>query len=897
MSLVDGLLHRLRVLVRGNAYDDELRDEMQFHVELETQALSRQSATPHDDARRAFGNQTYYREEVRRMTALGWLDRMRQDLWYAWRGLRREPGFTAAVVVTLALGLGVNAAVYSVLDRVFVRPPAGVPDPDSVRRLYIDQGYSISLTGKRTMGASAFASFNYPNYHAIQQALPLTPIALYTPSDSVELRTGVNAGSARLSYANASYFAVLGLRPLEGRFFAPDEDHVESAAPVVVISDPLWDRLYQRSPSALGQRLSVSGRQFTVIGVASPDFTGLDLNRADLWTPLGNFVNKSNRRTPWYQGTGNYLRAFARVRNPNAEQLLDAKGGAALRAEKALLQGKPDTLTKMLMGPLVEAQGPAKPSKEATISTRIAGVALIVFLIACANVANLLLLRAARRQREIAIRRALGVSAGRLIGQLMTESVLLAVLAGAASLLLGDWGGLALRRLLFPRINWAGGVVTTHWITACAAGALLAGIVAGLAPAFGALSIDPVRGLRDGARAGHRGARGARSTLLIVQAALSVVLLVGAGLFVRSLQNLDAIDIGYAKDELLLVSPGFSDGARHDTVVAQTLPRLVEALARAPGVRSIALTDMLPMRGFRYAPTYLARQDSAFHVGQTYPTVTSVSPTYLATAGIAVLSGRGFRESDRRGSVPVAVVSQAFARAAWPGQSPIGKCLIVGETSEPCTTVVGVAADSHQWELVEDETFRYYLPLDQAKFTNPSAILIRGDPAHFGMIATEARRVIAKVLPSSDATYVSSMNAALEPQTRPWRLGAELFSALAALAVIIAAIGIYSVVAYGVSQRAHEIGVRIALGARSANIMELIVASGLRVVAVGIVIGIVSALLLARAIQSLLYGVGTYDPTVLLTAAALLTVLGALACLIPAWRASRVDPVVTLRAE
>ena len=891
MSFVDGLLHRLRVLARGDAYDDELRDEMQFHVELEAQALSRQSSAPRDDARRAFGNQTYYREEARGMSALGWLDRVRQDLSYAWRGLRREPAFTAAVVVTLALGLGVNAAVYSVLDRIFVRAPAGVPDPGGVRRLYIEEGYAVTRAGSHVAG-----SFNYPTYRRIRAALPATLLAAYTPGDSVAVRTSGSAGSAQLSFATASYFRVLGIRPLIGRFFAPDEDRVAMPAPVVVISNALWDRFYHRSVDVLGKPLIIDGSTYTVIGVAPPEFTGIELDRADIWTPLGNFDAAPQMGRPWYESFGNYLRAVARPSTVESP-LLD-RASAAVRAQTSEFQGKPDTLSKVLMGPLIEARGPAEHAPETTISAKLAAVSLIVLFIACANVTNLLLIRATRRRREIAIRRALGVSGTRLVAQLMTESVLLALVAGTAALVIGGWGGLILRRLLFPRINWAGSALTLRLIAACAAAALLVGVAAGLAPGLGAARFEMLRGLRDGGQGRSRSSNAVRSGLLVAQAALSIVLLVGAGLFVRSLRNLNAIDIGYARDELLLVAPRFSSGIRNDTLVSGTVPSVAAELARAPGVRSVALTNVLPMRGERFEPVYVSRHDSAFHTGHDYPTLTAGSANYFTTAGVRILQGRGFQIADGRGAPPVVVVSQAFARAAWPGKSPIGKCLIVGQPENPCTTIVGVAADVHQMDIIEDEThYQYYLPLGQTPFALPTSILVRADPARFGVIARAARQEIGRALPTSDATYIRSLAASLEPQTRPWRLGAELFSTMGILAVIIAAIGIYSVVAYGVSQRAHEMGVRIALGARTSHIIELVVGGGLGMVAVGIVIGIVGALLLARGVQSLLYGVGTSDPTVLISASALLTILGAIACLIPAWRAARVDPVVTLRAE
>jgi predicted permease len=593
MSFLIGFRHRLRVLLRGEAYAREIEREMRFHLDLEALAQTHAGAEAVSAelmAQRRFGNVTYQREEVRRMTLLHWLDIIRQDASYAWRGLRRSPGFTITVAATLGLGLGVNGAMFSFLDQLFLRPPTGVVAPGEVRRLYQDNARDDDPSGRM-----AFSDFTYPHVRGIRRATAsVADLGIFTSTDPVKITRDSAIVPARMALASASYFSILGVRPAAGRFFAPDEDRVETPAPVAIISAALWRRGFAADSGVIGARVLIDKDPFTIIGIAPEGFTGIDLDATDVWVPINHDVWGSDDREPWYETFNSNFELIARLRSPAAERRLTDLATEAFRPVR--IRGFSfDTLGFIRTGPILAAMGPGRLDKSLSISLRLAGVALIVLAIACANVSNLLLVRSTRRRRELAVRRALGVSGARLFGQLLTESTLLAAIGGIVAAAMALWAAGALRSLLLPDIHWAEGSLDVRTIVFVGATAVAAGLVAGLAPALQANRPDVINSLKAGSREGAYRRSRLRGALLLTQAALSVVLLVGAGLFVRSLANVKGIDLGYDVDRLLFIRASFPVESDRSVDVSTAVPQAAERLSTAPGVEGVAYASASPM--------------------------------------------------------------------------------------------------------------------------------------------------------------------------------------------------------------------------------------------------------------------------------------------------------------
>jgi predicted permease len=890
VSIFDALRHRLYVVRRGEEYGREVHRELRFHQELDR--LAKTSGTPHrDEIAPRLGNATYYREEVRRMTTLHWLDRIAQDMMYAWRGLKRSPGFTATVVVTLALGIGVNAAMFSLLDRLFVRSPAGVAAPHDIVRVYQELSRP-----RETGGRLAFDSFRYPQYRALRRADSTLQVALFTEPDSVGLVQGEARTPIRRSLVTASYFAVLGVRPQIGRLFAPEEDRIEEPSPVAIISDALWRNVYRGDQSVIGAKMVINDKPFTIIGVAPKNFTGIDLDAVDVWAPANMYGSSAVGPEPWYDTFQNSFRVIGRAPDAPTRERMTVLGTSAIRSVH--LRGfEYDSTAVVLTGSIVRALGPAKRAQELSISTRLAGVALVVLLIACANVANLLLVRATRRQREVAVRRALGVSTARLFQQLLTESLVLSAIGGVAALLFAFWAGNALRRLMLPSTHWAGSSVDVRTVVFATVVVLVVGIVAGLAPALQASRPDLVNSLKAGTREGAYRRSRLRSALLITQAALSIVLLIGAGLFVSSLRNIRNLDLGYDTENVMLARPVFGT-TPPDAEIATALPLIAEQLRDAPGVEAIATASTAPMAGYSAMRLFLPDRDSLPTFGdQRGASYVGVSPGFFRAAGVRLIAGRDFTSTDGRSGRDAVIVSQAMGRLFWPGENPIGKCLILADRANPCTPVVGVVEDVHSMRVIETPSLQYYLPLGPKSGGSARELIVR--PRH-GEAATVSRLVaqeLKRAFPRMLFPRLRSLDTALESQFRPWRLGATLFTAFGLLALAVASVGVYSVVAYAVSQRTHEMGVRLALGARFADIVQLVLGESSRVVAIGIATGILASLALGRLVASLLYGISPRDPVVMASAAGLMLFIALLASFVPGWRAARVDPSTALRAD
>jgi predicted permease len=885
MSFLDGLRHRLSVLLRGDAYAREVKRELEFHRELDRLSHPR-DAEP--GAAGSLGNVTYYREEVRRMTLQNVLDRVRQDLSYAWRGLKREPGFAAMVVGTIALGIGANAAIFSLLNRVFVQSPTGVAAPGEVRRLYTDAMFGS--------GREAYDRYTYPHIKAIAAADTTQVLAPYTDPDSVNLIRGDERIPIRQSYAGNGYFSLLGVRPQLGRFFLDDENRIEVPTPVAVLSDDAWRRLFAADPSAIGQKISIDFHTFTVIGVAPRGFTGIDLGVADVWIPLNTYPARDARR-PWYETFRGSFRLIARLRTPDAELRLVNAGGVAYRAVRIEGFGF-DTTATLKTGPIIRAVGPARLAQEVAIATRLAGVSVIVLLIVAANVANLMIVRAARRRRELAVRRALGASTGRLFAQTLTETSLLAAIGCVAAVLVAFWGGTALRRLLLPEVRWADAAVDWRTILFSVAVASIVGLIAALAPAIRMRRTDLAEPLKSGGRGGGVDRSRLRAGLLIIQAALSLVLVVGAALFVRSLDNIRGIDLGFAAKSVTYAYPLFAVSSPTSIEIGSGLTEIAERLKAAPGVEAVATASSPPMRGYSGTSLFLPDRDSIpVARRREYPAFSRVSPGFFHTTGIRLIAGRDFDARDGAVANSAVIVSAMMARSFWPDRPAIGQCLIMGRRTNPCSIVVGVVTDAHRMTVIENPMMQFYVPLDQSADGAAAYVLFRTARGAEASVSKFMSAELKRRFPTMTTPRVRSIAQSLEAEFRPWKLGATRFSVFGALALVVAAVGVFSVVSYAVSQRTHEMGIRIALGAKTRDILDLVIGGSVRTVAIGIVVGAAVAMLMGRLVESLLFGVTTTDPSAFVAASAILSAVAIVASSIPAWRAARIDPATSLRAE
>jgi predicted permease len=886
MSWIDGLRHRVRTVLRPGAYAQELADEFSHHRELHGAG----GGSP-------FGNATYHREETRRMTWLAWTDLLRQDVGYAWRSIRRTPAVTAMVVITLALGVGVNGAVFNVLDQLYLRDPAGVVNAGGVRRIWTKH--------TRTGGGPIFYSraMAYPQYKvAAEQWGDTAALAVMTLRGDFKLG-GTRAGvSTNVLFASANYFTLLGIRPFKGRFFTAAEAATGVVTNQIVLSHRYWQTALAGDEAIIGKRIKLDTSEWEVIGIAQPGFDGIDLRAEQAWAPLGSLPGAVSARyeTGSIWTSPRYLSFFTFGRLPTGTSAVDfeRRSTAAMRdANRQFYGAFADTLSTLSLGGIIESRGPATPRQEELIITRLQVVALIVLIIAVANVVNLLLARAVSRRREIAVRLALGISRARLVRLITIESVVLAMLAAVAALFTAWWGGSVLRTQLMSDITFVQPAIHAHVVWVTLGVALACGVLAGVIPALQFSKPELTADLKEGTRAGGRRRSRLRDGLLVAQAALSVTLLVGATLLVRTLRNIQSIDIGFDTSHVFYASAGYDPGTAPP--MAERIARIQEVeqrMAGRNGVAAVGRTALFPMGGFSFWSFWWG-SDSSQSLQKTPPVGFAVGAKFFEASGMRVLAGRTF--DDGPAAEGQLVVNDALAKLLWPGQDAIGQCVRFDKSTEPCTIVTGVVSTASRGELIEQPQPQYYLPIGVKRTENMGGtiLVVRTAPgANLAAVEADAMALIKQALPNS-YPQVRAMEEIVAPKYRPWRLGARLFAGVGLLALIVAVVGIYSTVAYSVGQRTHEFGVRIALGAQLRDIVNQVVGEGVRVVAVGIGIGVALAFAAGRLVKSLLYGVEPTDLSAMILAAVVLLGAAVAASVLPAWRAGRADPVGALRRE
>ena len=821
---------------------------------------------------------------------------LKQDITYALRGLRSKPGFTIAVVATLGLGIGANAAMFGIVDQLLFRPPALMKDPATAHRVY----YFSTFRGKERASSGG----QYARYLDLRRyTTRFDRLAGYTARD-LAVGVGEQAREMRIGSVSASFFGFFDAPPALGRYYGEAEDQPPAGSPVVVLSYPLWQSQYGGRKDVLGEKVQIGPTVYTIIGVTPKGFVGLWSDKPPAaYIPITSFAAgtgfKPRAGSWWETYSWGWMSTIARrkpgvtIQQANADlSQAFVKSYQNQLVEQTKSQPINITRPRGEVGSILADRGP-NASSVSKVATWVGGVSVLVLLIACANVANLLLARALRRRREIALRLALGVSRGRLISQLLTESVILAVLGGVAGILIATWGGVALRTFLLDKSEAAGGLRDPRTVMFTAAAALGVGLLTGLAPIFQARRANLTADLKSGSREGTYNRSRTRTVLLVLQGALSVILLVGAGLFVRSLQNVESVRLGYDVDPVLLVNLNMR-GVKLDS--AQTVElrgRLLRTAKTIPGVENASLQAAVPFWSMWSNSLYVEGIDSVSKLGQF--DLNAISSEYFATIGTRILRGRGISDQDTPSAPRAVVVSENMGKVLWPGKDPIGQCLRVSADTMPCSYVVGIAENIKEQGLASDSGYYYYLSAAQFNPTNGGLFVrARGNGAN---VKEAVRRRLQKEMPAASYVTITEFNEIIGAQTRSWHLGATMFVAFGLLALVLEAIGLYSVISYNVQQRMHELGVRVALGAQVRDVIELVVKDGLKLAVVGVAIGGGVAFWAGKYVKDLLFKVSPKDPAIFVAVTLTLVAVAVVASWIPARRASRVDPNVALRAD
>jgi putative ABC transport system permease protein len=828
------------------------------------------------------------------------LDNALQDLRYAIRGIRKSPGFAAAVIVTLAFGIGANAAMFGIVDRLMFRPYPYLADPDHTHRLYFQQ----TFRGERRTSSSGL---QYTRYTDVKEwTSSFSNFAAFT-TPNVAVGVGESARERRIGAVSAGFWGFFAMQPELGRFFTAAEDTTPRGADVAVLSHGYWQSEFGGARDVIGKTVQVANFTATIIGVAPKGFVGVSAqDPPSIYVPITTYRGwqdgGSSDPTNWYTKYNNGWVNIMVRRKPNVT-LEQANADFTQAYRKSYLKeltfspnGSPIDLVKPtgVVSALKTGAGP-DPSLEARTALWVTGVAAIVLLIACANVANLFLARALRRQREIAVRLALGVTRGRLVMQTLTESLVLSFIGSAAGLLVAYWGGAGIRRLLVQSQN-APLEVFTDWRTIGVAigAAMISALLTGLAPALLSGRGELAKTLKAGAREGSYQRSPLRNGLLVFQGALSVVLLVGAGLFVRSLNNVRSMRIGYDAEPVLFVSRNMR-GMQLDSAARVALrDQLVEKARSIPGVASAAWINSVPFWSTSSTNFYVAGIDTVARLGRfTYQVTTA---EYFDVMGTRIVRGRNFTRDDRHGAPRVVIISEGMGRVLWPNEDPLGKCIRFRADTMPCTTVVGIAENMVQNDLSAKNHFTYYAPVDQFNPSGGNGLFLRmqGDPKRQ---QETVRKALQSQMPGQSYVTVTPLIDIIDGARRSWQLGATMFVAFGVLALLVAAIGLYGVIGYNVTQRMHELGVRVALGAQSKDILRLVVGQGMSFALAGVLLGGGLALFAGRWIEPLLFRQSPRDPLVYASVGVIMLLVALAASASPAARAARADPNTALRAE
>jgi predicted permease len=800
-----------------------------------------------------------------------------QDLRYAVRMLIKRPAFTFVVVAALALGIGANTAIFSVVNSILLRP-LPYRDPDRLAMIWMDN--------KRMNVDQDIHSFaNYLDYRDQNQVFET--MAAYS-GISLNL-VGVGEPERIIgSAATASLFEVLGVAPERGRVFTVDEETIGQNR-VAVLSYGLWQRRFGGDPNIVGQEILVSDVSRTVIGVMPPNFKFPDKDD-EIWVPMALDDNQKRSRGSFgYYAIGR-LKPGVSLEQAQAEMATIASN---LASQYPILEGLGVNLVPLHQ----QVTGRVRPALLVLL-----GTVAFVLLIACANVANLLLARSAGREREIAIRTALGANRKRLIRQLLTESALMGLAGGAIGILIAKWGLSALIALSpedIPRLDQIGidGRVLGFTLLV----SLATGLIFGLVPAIQASKPDLNESLKEGGRSSTSGVerRRVRSSLVVLEVALSLVLLIGAGLMIKSFSRLQKVDLGFNPDRLVSMNIQLSRTKYQGPLSTQFFRQLIERVEAMPGVESAGATTAIFIDALPNSTNFTVEGKPPTPAAEQIETpVDSVTPSYFRTMGIALMQGREFTEQDGLESPPVAIINNTFARRFWPGENPLGRRFKFGDSDSnaPWMTIVGVVDDMRRTGLDVDVRCETFLPYTQRRFIGFLSLVVRAKADPRG-IATAVRDQVWSIDPGQPVSHIRTMDQLLDGMMAQRRLNMVLFALFGGVALVLAAVGVYGVISYSVTQRTHEIGIRMALGAGRADVLKLIVRNGMTLVLIGVGIGLIAAFALTRLMTTLLFEVSATDLATFAAISGILSSVGLAACFVPALRAIKVDPMVALRYE
>ena len=897
------LLSRLAAIFRQRTLDRQLEEELRFHLDMEAEANRRRGmSTPDAElaARRSFGAPPNIAETYREQRGLPVIETLFKDLRYGMRTLRRNPGFASMAVLSLAMGIGANTAIFSIIEAVMLRP---LPVPAPARLVSVGDP---ARPNNVLSGTPLLDVFSYPLYVRLRDNNTVFT-GLLASGGTAKLEVDGPSGVSepvRGRLVSGNYFDVLGVPAALGRTFTPGDESLPGAAPYVVITDDYWSSHFARANDALGRTIHINGHAFTIVGIGPRGFTGeVTGSPVDLWIPLSMEaqVNRSDSRLS--NNKCNWLLFLGRLKN--GASLAAARSQVTSLAVTAAIEFAGSQFTAddisiwrrrtVEVAPCPRGFSSLRKQFSQPLITLMIVVGLVL-LIACANVANLLLARAAGRQKEISIRLAIGSGRARLVRQLLTESMILAALGGTLGLLFAGWGSTVLLRLassgqtpipldVHPNLPMLG---FTAAIT------LFTGILFGLAPALRSTRVDLASTLKENTRSLSSSGWQLGKFLVVAQVALSLVLLIGAGLFIRTLINLETLDVGYSRTGLAIMRV---DAGASGYTKAQILPvtrRLEERLRSLPGIVGVsisqngifngtdAMTDGLRIEGF--TPTH--HDDTASHFDV-------VGPHYFQVVGVPVLAGREFDERDGPGSQPSVIINQTLARFYFGNADPLGKWI---QEDDRRFIIVGVVRDMRENGLKGEVERRLYWPVmggDQLAALNFEIRTYSAAAAMIPVIRHELRRFD----PNLKTTNLQPVGLLIDATYSGERLIAELCGFFGALALLLAATGIYGVMAYAMSRRTNEIGLRLALGADRRDVVYMVLRETVLLAIAGIAMGLPAALAATRLIGASLVGLTAGDPPTLVLAVLVVLLAAMLAGFIPAARAARIDPMSALRQE
>jgi putative ABC transport system permease protein len=883
MRWLRSISNRVHRLLHRDAVERELDQEMRFHLDREI-AERIAAGVPPEEARRGalleFGGVEQFKEECRDERCVGLVETVLQDLRFALRILRKNPGFAFFTVAVLAAGIAASTAIFSIADSVLMRP---LPYADENHLAMVWEDGSSYGFPRNTPAPGNFSDWKSRND-------VFEDMAAISNGGAFNLTGAGDPEEFQGKNVTANLFSVLGVQPALGRTFRAEDD-IPGAASVVILSHGLWLRSFGGDARIIGKEIWLSSKKFTVVGVMPREFQFPD-RMAQLWIP------EQFTQEDLANHGSHYLRVVARLK-PGVS--LPAANANLATIARRLTQEHPDSNAKVgaFAVPLrEELAGNIRPAILVLL-----GAVCFVLLIACANVANLLLARAAGRRREMAMRLALGASRGRIIGQMLTESVLLALLAGAAGLLLSLWGTQFLSRLIPAGIAPSGGTGVDHRVLMFSlATSLATGVLFGIIPALRISRLELVTSLKHGGGQSGvgSGGHGLRGALVISEVALAIVLLTGAALMIRSFENLVHLDPGFRADHVLVMRtnlprPKYDDFARRTSFYDQVLAHV----GGLPSVAAAGYTSWLPLIQEGGARGITIENHATLQAGEhLIPNARIISKDYIVALGVKLVEGRLFDQRDGAGSPAVALINQTMARQFWPAEDPVGRRFKRDELGEAGRWIIvaGIVGDVHQAGLDMPARPEMYLPYQQQEFFPPKWLAVRtsGDPT---LLAEAIRQEIWAVDKEQPVTEVMPLEDLVDENLAPRKIQALLLGGFAGLALLLATIGIYAVLSFTVTQRTQEIGIRVALGARSRDVLLMVFSQGLTLFVMGAAFGLAAALVLSRALVHLLYGVSATDPVSFAIVILLLAGVSFLACYIPARRAMRVDPMVSLRYE